>query len=99
MQMIRKKCYPMNKYRLQVRVLPNAKHVGWAGKWNDTHYKIALRAPAVDGKANEALIEFLADYFKLPKRAFAIISGQTNRCKIIEITGVSELKPPCNPCE
>lgn len=87
----------MSKCRIQVRVIPNAKHSGWAGMWNGTHYKIALRAPAVDGKANEALIEFLAQTIELPKRAFTIVAGATNRCKVIEIDGIAQLKPPCNP--
>ena len=80
----------MNSCRLQIRVLPNAKHEGWAGMWNGTHYKIALRAPAVDGKANDALIDFLADFFHLPKRFITLVSGQTNRCKVIEIQGISQ---------
>jgi len=79
----------MNNYRIQIRVLPNAKRCGWMGVWNGTHYKIALRAPAVDGKANEALIEFLADFFKLPKRFFTIIQGQTARAKVVEIKEIS----------
>lgn len=76
--------------RLQIRVLPNAKRSGWAGIWNGTHYKIALQAPAVDGKANEALIAFLSDSLHLPKRAFSIVLGQTNRLKIVQIEGVSK---------
>ena len=86
----------MNRCRLQIRVIPNAKHTGWAGMWNGTHYKIALRAPAVDGKANEALVEFLSETFKLPKRSFRIVSGETNRCKVIEAVGVDHLEPPCD---
>lgn len=86
----------MSNCRLQIRVLPNAKHEGWAGIWNETHYKVALHAPAVDGKANEALVNFLSDFFHLPKRAITLVSGQTNRCKVIEIQGLAqnELKIP-----
>lgn len=79
----------MNSYRLQVRVLPNAKREGWQGLWNGSHYKVALRAPAVDGKANEALIDFLADFFKVPKRMISIVQGETARCKVIEISELS----------
>ena len=75
----------MNNYQLQIRVLPNAKREGWVGMWNGTHYKIALRAPAVDGKANEALIEFLANFWKIPKRDFTIVQGKTTRCKVVAI--------------
>lgn len=80
----------MNSCHLQIRVLPNAKREGWAGMWNNTYHKVALRAPAVDGKANEALIAFLSESFQLPKRAFTIVSGQTNRCKVIEIQGINQ---------
>ena len=83
-----------NECTISVRVLPNAKHEGWAGLWNNTHIKIALRAPAVDGKANEALIEFLSKETNLPKRAFTILSGETNRCKVIHIQGLSSLEMP-----
>lgn len=86
-----------NSCIVHIRVLPNAKHQGWAGTWNNTHYKIALRAPAVDGKANEALIEFLSKETGLPKRSFTILQGQTNRCKTIQIDGIDSLKPPCDP--
>ena len=86
---------PTNKScTLAVRVLPNAKHEGWAGLWNNTHFKIALRAPAVDGKANEALIEFLSKEIGLSKHAFTIVSGQTNRCKLIQIQGIESFIPP-----
>lgn len=88
---------PKNSCRLQIRVQPNAKREGWAGMWNNTHYKIALTAPAVDGKANDALIAFLSKETHLPKRAFTIISGQTNRCKVIEIVGLDRLEPPSHP--
>ena len=80
----------MSNYRLQIRVLPNAKREGWMGLWNGTHYKVALRAPAVDGKANDALIDFLAGFFHLPKRSFSIVQGQTARCKVIEIQNISD---------
>ena len=86
-----------NSCVIQVRVLPNAKHEGWAGMWNNTHYKIALRAPAVDGKANDALIQFLSKETGLPKRSFTILTGATNRCKNIQIDGLTQLKPPTDP--
>ena len=77
---------------LCVRVQPNAKKNGFAGLWNDTHLKISLRAPAVDGKANEALIDFLADFLNLKKNSIFIMTGQTSRCKII---GIDEKEEVC----
>ena len=70
---------------IRIRVSPNAKRSGFEGLWNDTHLKLALRAPAVDGKANEAVIDFLSDFFHIKKSQIQIISGQTNRCKIIRL--------------
>lgn len=70
---------------IKIRVSPNAKRSGFEGLWNDTHLKLALRAPAVDGKANEAVIDFLSDFFHIKKSQIQIISGQTNRCKIIRL--------------
>ena len=84
----------MTSCRLQIRVIPNAKRSAWVGKWNETYYKIALHAPAVDGKANKALIDFLSETLNLPKKMFSIVSGQTNRCKVIEIQGISQTELP-----
>ena len=70
---------------IKIRVSPNAKRSGFEGLWNGTHLKLALRAPAVDGKANEAVVDFLSDFFHIKKSQIQIISGQTNRCKIIRL--------------
>jgi uncharacterized protein (TIGR00251 family) len=51
--------------------------------------KIALTAPPVDGKANEALIEFLAEALRLPRARIAIVAGLTSRAKTLRITGKS----------
>jgi hypothetical protein len=51
--------------------------------------KIALTAPPVDGKANEALIAFLAEALRLPRARIAIIAGLTSRAKTLRITGKS----------
>ena len=74
-----------NQITLTVRVSPNAKRAGWEGLWNGTHLKIALAAPPVDGKANEALIEFLAEAFGLRKSAVDLIGGQSSRQKKVSL--------------
>jgi uncharacterized protein len=48
-----------------------------------------LQAPAVEGRANEALVEFLARLLKRPKAAVRILSGDRSRAKRIEINGVT----------
>lgn len=47
--------------------------------------KIRLHAPALEGRANEALIRFLADSLKLPKSAITLTHGQTSRRKLLEV--------------
>ena len=61
------------KISLSVRVTPNAKRSAVEGLWNDTHIRIALQAPAVDGKANEALIDFLSKNLEVRKKNISII--------------------------
>jgi uncharacterized protein (TIGR00251 family) len=51
--------------------------------------KVRLRAPAVEDRANEALVEFLAQLLKTPKSAVRILSGHRSRTKRIEIRGVT----------
>ena len=52
--------------------------------------KVRLQAPAVEGRANEALREFLAALLKTPKSAVRILSGERSRTKRVEIAGVSK---------
>lgn len=47
--------------------------------------KIRIASPAVDGKANKALIEFIAKEFKIQKKLITILKGKTSRKKILEI--------------
>jgi uncharacterized protein (TIGR00251 family) len=73
---------------LSVRVHPGARKNGVTGVHADA-LKIALTAPPVDGKANEALIAFLAHALRLPRARIALVSGSTSRAKMIRITGKS----------
>jgi uncharacterized protein len=52
--------------------------------------KIKLHAPAVEGKANEALIRFLAKQLKLPRHSIVLQHGQSSRDKVIRIDGMTE---------
>ena len=54
-----------------------------AGK--NGNYKVYLTAPAVEGKANQALIEYLADYFQVKKSQIEIIKGLKSRNKTVNI--------------
>ena len=74
---------------LSVRVSPGAKRNGVEGIWNGTHLRVALQAPAVDGKANEALVQYLAKELKVKKKNIFIVTGETSRCKVLLIKDVS----------
>ena len=52
--------------------------------------KLALTAPPVEGRANQAVLEFFADLFAIPRSSVTIASGETSRNKIIRIAGVSK---------
>jgi len=72
---------------LCVRVQPRAKKNEITGEMAGA-LKVRLQAPAVENKANDALIEFLAELLKTPKSAVRILSGERSRTKRIEIHGV-----------
>lgn len=77
---------------LAVRAQPGAKKTAIAGIYGEgdaAQLKIAVHAPPIEGRANEALIEFLAEVFDLPKRAVELQSGQLSRSKVFLIRGVS----------
>jgi uncharacterized protein len=54
--------------------------------------KVRLRAPALEGRANDALCEYLAELLKTPKAAVRILSGHHSRSKRVEVRGVTELQ-------
>ena len=69
------------------KVVPRASKSEFSGR-EEGWIKVRLQAPPVDGKANDALIKFLSDYFEIPRRNITLVSGQTNRLKIIRLAGV-----------
>lgn len=74
---------------LTVHVQPKASRAKVAGLFGDEAVKICITAPPVDGKANEALIAFLAKLFKLPKSAITLDAGQQSRTKQFRLTGIT----------
>jgi len=71
-----------------VRVQPRASKDEIAGEMGGA-LKVRLRAPAVEDRANEALVEFLAELLITPKSAVRILSGERSRTKRVEIRGVT----------
>ena len=70
--------------RLQIRLQPRAAQTRIVGRHGEA-LKVQVHAPPVDGAANAALVELLADTFKLPRRAVRILRGATGRDKLVEI--------------
>ena len=73
---------------VSVRVQPRARKDELAGEMNGA-LKVRLQAPALENRANDALIDFLAHLLKTPKSAVRILSGDRSRIKRIEIRGVT----------
>ncbi len=69
--------------RYTVKVIPRAKKIKIVQE--NGQLKVHLTAPAIEGRANQALIEVLAEHFNVKKRQIRIISGQKSRQKIVEV--------------
>jgi uncharacterized protein (TIGR00251 family) len=76
--------------RFLVRVSPRASRTaitGFIGEGGQAALRIALHAPPVEGRANAALIEFLAELLGVPRSAIEIAGGQHTRHKTIVVRG------------
>ena len=71
-----------------VRVHPRAKKDAISGTLGDA-LKLSLTSPPVDGRANQACIEFFAKLFKVPRSSVTIAAGETSRNKVIRIAGIN----------
>ena len=69
-----------------VKVQPRSRKNAIIGVVGDA-LKLSLTAPPVEGKANQALIEFLAGVFEIPRSSITIASGKTSRLKMVNIRG------------
>jgi uncharacterized protein (TIGR00251 family) len=71
-----------------VKVHPRARRNAITGEIADA-LKLSLTAPPVEGRANQACIEFLANLLKVPRSSVTIASGQSSHRKVIRVRGVS----------
>jgi len=74
---------------LRVRVQPRAKRNALAGQM-EQEWKLLLTAPPVEGRANQACIEFLARGLGIPQSRVRLLAGEKSRHKVLELDGVSE---------
>jgi len=71
--------------KISVKVKAGARLEGVI-KVDDSHYIVCVKAPPVEGKANERLIKLLSDYFHVPKGSIHILKGMHAKNKIVEIS-------------
>ncbi len=77
---------------LAVRAQPGAKKTAITGIYGEgatAQLKIAVHAPPIEGRANEALIAFVADTFSLSKNSVEMVSGQLARSKVLLLRGIT----------
>ena len=73
---------------LDIAVKPRSSREG-IGPVQGDRLCVAVNAPPVDGKANEAVVRVLAETFKVARSAVTIVRGETGRKKTIRIAGVT----------
>jgi len=74
---------------LRVRVQPRAKRNALV-PWQDGQWKLYVTAPAVEGQANEACVEYLARTFEISRSRVSIVSGEKSRNKVVSLEGITE---------
>lgn len=78
---------------LAIRAQPGARKTAINGVYGEgpgAQLKIAVHAPPVEGRANEALLVFLAEFFSLPRTRVELIAGESSRSKIFLLHGLTQ---------
>ena len=81
-----------NGVTMAVRAQPGAKRTAITGVYGEgaaAQLKIAVQAPPIQGRANLALIAFLADTFGVAKNKVELVSGELSRSKVFQVRGVT----------
>lgn len=71
-----------------MKVHPRAKKNAITGVVGDA-IKLSLTSPPVEGRANQACIEFFADFFKVPRSSVTIAAGESSRNKVVRVSGAT----------
>lgn len=75
-------------YILKVQVVPGARRTEVVGRHGD-RLKVRVAAPPEKGRANEALLDFLAEILKVPRQALHLVGGATSRSKVVAVNDLS----------
>jgi uncharacterized protein (TIGR00251 family) len=73
--------------RINVHVQPGASKTELAGRHGDA-LRVRIATPPVDGRANDALVRYLAERLDVPRRAVRIAAGLASRRKVVDVTGI-----------
>lgn len=73
---------------LELKTIPNAPRDEIAG-WLGDALKVKVHAPALEGRANDALLEFLADKLGVHRRDVTLVRGDKSRHKVVRIAGLT----------
>lgn len=73
---------------LELKTIPHAPRDEIAG-WLGDALKVKVHAPALEGRANDALLEFLADKLGVHRRDVTLVRGDKSRHKVVRITGLT----------
>jgi uncharacterized protein (TIGR00251 family) len=74
---------------IEVKVQPRARRNAIL-PWQEGRWKVSLTAPAVDGKANEALVDFFASGLRIARSRVRLIAGEKSRRKTLALDGIVE---------
>jgi uncharacterized protein (TIGR00251 family) len=74
---------------LELKVIPNAPRDEIAG-WLGDVLKVKIHAPALEGRANDALLDFIAGKLGLPRRHVTLVRGEKSRHKMLRLAGLDE---------
>jgi uncharacterized protein (TIGR00251 family) len=72
---------------LELKVIPNAPRDEIAG-WVGEALKVKIHAPALEGRANDALLDFLAEQLQMSRRDLSLLRGEKSRQKVVRIAGL-----------
>lgn len=74
--------------QVKIKVKPRSKKDGFEAADEDGTITVRLKAPAVDGKANQALIKFLSEALGIRRKDISILVGEKSRHKVLVLEGI-----------
>jgi uncharacterized protein (TIGR00251 family) len=76
--------------KLSLRVQPGAKRSALLARLASGTYKVAVAAPPIEGRANEAVVELVSELLGIKRKQVTVARGSSSRSKLIEVEGLDE---------